>query len=256
MKTSTTNEDTMLLRESNTSWYNYYMVAGAAAFVQLLCIIGLVLIVGPLGVEPTDASSYFQMIADNRLEGILRMDFLSLINVCLFLFTAVALFQMSKRDEEGFSLLALLAIVIGVAICVSIHQGIAMLTLSDKFAAASTDAEKAQYLAAGEAILVSGWWGPSTGGLLAGVFLQGGMVVFFIVMLKHNLLHKITAVAGLMANGLDFIHIFIGVASPSLGFAVVALGGLFYVIWYPALAWDLLQTGRKGRIVAGLQSLP
>ena len=53
-------------------------------------------------------------------------------------------------------------------------------------------------------------WSHSNGSFLAGIFLQGGTALLLLATLRHKALSKGMAYAGLLANGLDLIHVFLG----------------------------------------------
>ena len=50
--------------------------------------------------------------------------------------------------------------------------------------------------------------------------------------------------SGLAANGLDFLHVFVGLALPSLATTMLWIAGVFYLAWFPLLARDLLKRGQ------------
>jgi hypothetical protein len=64
--------------------------------------------------------------------------------------------------------------------------------LSDKFAAATSEAQKTLLLAAGEAILASDMWHGS-GAMMGGILLQTGTLLVLLVMLRSNAFGKLTA---------------------------------------------------------------
>jgi hypothetical protein len=51
--------------------------------------------------------------------------------------------------------------------------------------------------------------------------------------------------AGLAANGLDLIHVFVGLFAASAATILLSIGGLFYLAWFPLLARDLLSGGAR-----------
>jgi hypothetical protein len=197
-----------------------------------------------LGGEPTTAREYFEVLQNDRLTGILRMDFPSLINVMLFTVTGYALLlalRETNRVLAGFSTGLIFA---AVAVSFATHPGFSIIHLSDKYAAARDAAERTQFLTAGEVVINTGWW-ESTGGIMAGIFLQGGMVLLSIIMLQNRRFMKATAITGILSNGLDWLHVLVGIFLPGVGTVILAGGGVFYLAWFPLLGWDLIGLGRK-----------
>ena len=62
-------------------------------------------------------------------------------------------------------------------------------------------------------------------------------------MLRRQAVSKGTAVSGLAGNGLDFLHVFVGLALPSLATIMLWIAGVFYLARFPLLTRDLLKRG-------------
>ncbi len=131
----------------------------------------------------------------------------------------------------------------GTLLCLADHSAFSIIHLSERYAAAATPAEEAQILAAGEAVIATDMW-HTTGGFLAGLFMQGGFAFISFVMLRSPGFSKWTAYTGILSNGLDFLHVFIMLFAPALAAAVLAIGGVFYLIWFPLLGRDLIRLGK------------
>jgi hypothetical protein len=201
-------------------------------------------VVFTLGGEPTTAEEYYTAVGDHRLVGILRLDFASLINVALFSVTAFAAYTALKQQNVVYPAFGMALAFVAVAIAMSTHSALSMIHLSDQYATATTDVERSRLLAAGEAVIALGWW-KSTGGFMAGLFLQGGMVLLSFVMLRSTCFSNATAWAGILCNGLDFVHVLVGLFAPAIGEAILMVGGVFYLAWFPLLGRDFHKlTGR------------
>lgn len=236
------NEPSVATTEAR--WPGLYRSAGVAAFVQLACTFMTIIVVFTLGGEPTTADEYFTVLHNDRLVGLLRMDFPSLINVTLFTIIAFAVYTVLKRINEAYAALATALIFVGVALAMTNHSAFSMIYLSDQYALATTEAQRTQLLTAGAAVIASDWW-HSTGGLMAGLFLQGGTVLLSWVMLRSQQFSKATAYAGMVANGLDWLHVLVGLILPGVATILLSIGGLFYLVWYPMLGRDLFRLGRS-----------
>ena len=86
----------------------------------------------------------------------------------------------------------------------------------------------------------------TTGGFMAGVFLQCGTLLMHAVMFRSSRFLKATAVAGMLANGLDLLHVLVGGVAPRVAEALSAALAL-YLVWYPLLAFDLFKLARSSR---------
>lgn len=217
-----------------------FRVGGISAYIQLVCVIGTLIVVILLGSEPATPEEYFTVLSTDRLVGFLRLDLFSLVNVMLFVFTSFAIFAAIRREKDLYPALFIALIFVGVAIAASTHSAASMIHLSERYAAAFTDAERQMLTAAAEAVIARDWW-HTTGGLMAGIFLQGGMTLLLLSALSTGWFSKWMCYAGILANGLDFVHIFAGFISEPVGIILLSIGGLFYLIWYPLLGIDLIK---------------
>ena len=221
-------------------------IAALAALIQLACTLLTVVIAIAVGTEPTTAQEYFAMLGQNRLVGLLRMDFPSLINAALFGVTGFALYFMLKEHGKVMASFGTAIIFVAVGVAFAKHPSFSMIYLSDQYAAAASDAQRAVLLAAGEGVLASNWWN-SFGGFITGLCLQGGMVLLSIVMLRSRRFGRVTAYSGMLANGLDWLHVIANLFLPAAGTILLSIGGLFYLVWFPLLARDLLRLARQDR---------
>jgi len=220
-----------------------YATAAVAALVQLGCVLMTLIVVSVLGGEPSTPDEYFSVLQEDRLAGILRLDFASLINVSLFSVTIFTVYVALRRDQT-YAALATALVFTGVALALSTHSAFSMIHLSDQYAAATTAAQRDQLTAAAQAVIASDWW-HSTGGLMAGLFLQGGTAFISLLMLRDRRFSRWTAYAGLLSNGLDFAHVLVGFLVPGVGSLLLYIGGIFYPLWYPLLSRDLYHLGRR-----------
>jgi hypothetical protein len=200
-----------------------------------------------VGGEPATSLEYFEVLNENRLEGILRLDFASVFNVSLYLLTFAGLYAALRETPEASSatLLAALAMV-GVTLWLANHSALSMIHLSDLYAAATTDAARTNLLAVGQAVIASDMW-HSTGALMAGILLEGALLLVSATMLRGSQFSRATAYVGILTHGLDFIHILIGLVSVDVGNVLMMIAGPFYLIWFPLLGRDLLRLGRIKR---------
>jgi hypothetical protein len=125
-----------------------------------------------------------------------------------------------------------------------------MLSLSEQYAAAATDAQRAMLLAAGEALLAINNLGVIYQG--AGIYLSLFLVtlaglIISIVMLQSTLFGKITAVIGILANGIALSCFIALVFAPALYALPIIISAPFRVTWYVLIARKLFQIGSGGR---------
>ena len=94
----------------------------------------------------------------------------------------------------------------------------------------------------------------STAGFIAGILLQGAGVLISVVMLRGKTFSKVTAYAGILANGFDLTQHLMRPFLPSIASILLMIGGPFYLLWFPLLGRDLFRLGRlKKRITVEKQ---
>jgi hypothetical protein len=163
----------------------------------------------------------------------------------LYLFLSPALYYALRRVSTAYTTLATLMLLVIVASTISTHSGFSLMFLSDKYAAAANEAQRAQILAAGEAVLASDIWN-SSGALFSVLFMQGGGVVLSLVMLRSKDFSKLTAWSGLIANGADLLQHMLHYFFPETASFIFIFFGSAYILWYPMLARDLLRLAKNG----------
>jgi flagellar biosynthesis protein FliQ len=227
-----------------TARKRFYQVGGAAAWLQLVITVVFIAAAFVLGARPTSVGEFFTLYHDDRLVALLRDDLSNVIVIALYLGTIPALYLALKQVDHATIFFAALFTLIAVTVTFATHTGFSMMHLSDRYAAAATPAEQAQILAAGEAVLASDIWN-STGGYMSGLLLQGAGVLIALVMLRSADFGKVTAYAGLLANGLDLLQHVLHPFTPSLSAIILYVAGPFYLLWFPLMGRDLLRLARR-----------
>jgi hypothetical protein len=227
-----------------TNWKNLYTIGGMAALLQLASILAYAVVMAVLGPKPASVAEYFALQQVNPLAGILRGDFLFLFLLGAYLGTFPALYFALRRTSPVASLLATLFTLIAVTICFASESTFSLFYLGKQYAAAVSEAQRAQLLAAGEAVIASDFWN-SSGAYMSGMLLQGGGVIISLVMLRSRDFSKVTAVAGLLGNAIDLTQHLLHPFAPSLSATIQMTMGPFYLVWFPMLARDLFRLGQS-----------
>jgi len=220
-----------------------YTIGGVTALLQPLTIVAFTVVIATLGPQPDSAEEWFAIQQSSRLEAMLRGDFLPLILIGLYLGTFPALALALRRVSPVYTALAALFTFIGVTICFASESTFSLLRLGDQYAAAASDAQRAQLLAAAEAVIASDMWN-SSGAYMSGILLQGAGVMISVIMLRSSDFAAVTAYAGLIANAVDLIQHVVHPFAPTMSAALTTVMGPFYLVWFPMLGRDLLRLGR------------
>ncbi len=230
----------------DSAWKGLYKVGGAAALIVavLLPIEIIVFTAYPL---PSTVIGYFTLFQSNRLIGLIDLYLLEIPVYALFVPLFLALYAALRRANESYMALATTLAIIGIAVFLATNNPFSMLSLSDQYAAATTDAQRSQFLAAGQAMLANTNQ-RAVEGFNMGFFLVSvaGLIVSA-VMLRSNIFSKVTAYVGILANALslaDYFRLAFVPAAVLLLLFLAMASCLLLLIWYTLIARRLYQLGR------------
>jgi hypothetical protein len=224
----------------STDWRGLYWTGGIAALILTVYSVLTVAQFLVLGGPPATAAEAFHLLENNRIVGVLRLDLPTVVAMPLYYFLFLALFAALRRADRSNAILATALGFAGVTLLLATPTALPMISLSEKYAAATTEATRTQLLAAGEAILATDIW-HGTGAILGGILVPGSAVLISMVMLRSSVFGKKTAYLGILMHGLDCAHMVLGLFLPSTGVVLLAIAGPFYPIWFFLVGRRLLQ---------------
>jgi hypothetical protein len=228
-----------------SAWKGLCKIGGVAALVLIVYSIVTMVVLIVLGGQPSTAEQTFTVIQDNRLVGLLRLDLLTVIVMPLYYLLYIGIYVALRRTNGAYAVLATALAFIGVTLFLATPSVFSMVYLSDQYAVASTEAQKALFLAAGEATIASDMW-HGTGAIMGGILLQSAGVLVSIVMLQSKVFSRVTAYVGILTHGLDLAHILIGLFVPAVGVILMAVAGPLYLLWFPLVGRGLYRFGHVG----------
>jgi len=229
----------------DSGWSGLCRIGGVAAFILLVYSFATMAQLVVVGGQPATAAEAFNLLQENKILGLLRLDLPTVLAVPLYYLIFLGLFAALRRADCAYAALSTVLAFVGVTLFLAALAALSMISLSEKHAAAKTEAVRVQLEAAGEAILASDMW-HGTGPFMGGILLQSGAVLVSVVMLRSNVFSKKIAYVGILTHGLDLAHIVLGVLVPAVGVVLMAVAGPLYLIWFPLVARRLLQLGRVG----------
>src|SRR6266545_2537989 len=217
------------------TWKSLYTVGGAAALISavFLPIQIVVFIAFPL---PDSVIGWFTLFQHNRLVGLVDLDLLLVADNVLLVPILLALYVALRRASESIMAIATALGIVSIVLFITSNPAVAMLSLSDHYAAATTDAQRATFLAAGQAVL-SSWQGTAfqVGYIVSSV----AAIAIAAVMLRSAIFSKTTAYLGILANAIG-----LGLYLPAIGVFLAVFSVVFLEIWYIVIARRLFQLGQ------------
>ncbi len=232
-----------------TSWKSLYQTGANAALVAAIVFrrnIGaeVSLFTGVEGI-PRSAVEWFNLLQNNPFVGLSFLAVFDLLNYFLVGIVFLALAAQLWPVNKSLIAMALASGLVGIAVSFASNISFSMMSLSQQYAAATSDAQRAPLLAAGQALVaMNGAMAnfPGTGTYmsylliaLAGVLLAGQMLPT----------HRTTAIVGLLAAGCDLAYCLTFALSPGLQVLFMASGGAFWMTWHLLVARILLKRSRE-----------
>jgi hypothetical protein len=225
-----------------------YWLAGLSCMIFIVYTLATIILMAWLGTPPESAEECFIMLNQNKLEGLLRLDILTVFIIPLYYLLFLGIYYALKETNKGLVLLSTLLVFVGVTLFLASPSVFSYLHLSEQYADALTDAERLIYIAAGEAIIASDIW-HGTGAQIGGILVQAGAVIISFLMLPGKIFNKLTAYTGIITHGLDLLHILIGFFLPAAGAVIMMVAGPLYFLWFPLVGIRLFKLSRRSRLL-------
>jgi Domain of unknown function (DUF4386) len=184
---------------------------------------------------------WFALFQNHWFIGLRNLGLLNIFGAVLLAPTIFAIYTALRRDDEACVTFGTILFFVGMAVYLANSRAFPMLSLSSQYAAATTDAQRSLFLAAGQAML-------SEGQARAGIpLIEFACLAISAVMLRGNVFGKWTAYAGIIGNMLLLgVEVIIAIEQrlPGVGMVIAASGGLLIMTWDVLVGRRLLQLGR------------
>jgi hypothetical protein len=236
-------------RISDPKWKSLYIAGGVGALiVGLLLIIETIVYIASSAPSLTNAAGWFTLFHNHRLVGLVDFGILELYALVFFVPMFLSLYAALKRASESYMAIAAILAFIGIAANFATSKLFSLLTLSDLYAAATTESLKSQFLAAGQAVLAVSALGGISGSVEGGIPLAVAGLIISVVMLRSNILGRAAGYFGILANGIGIVMYINAAVAPALaGSPFFAAFFLLSVIWYILIAIRLYRLGSNNR---------
>ena len=234
---------------TGSAWKGLYRVGGAAILIAVLLFrrnFGAEITLFSEYTVPDTAINWFTLLQSNKLLGLAYFEIFDIINYALVGLMFLALYGALRRANQSAMVIATAFGFVGIAVYFASNQVFSMLTLSDRYAAATTDAQRSMFLAAGEALLAI--YNPGAIYQGAGIYLSLFLVllaglIISIVMLRSSIFSKATAYVGILANGFGLGYFIALAFAPAILALPPVISAPFRLIWYILIARRLFQLG-------------
>ena len=228
-------------------WKGLYKIGGAAT-VTMIALIPIQIIIFVAYPPPGTAIEYFTLFQKNWFLGLLSLDLLYILNSVLLSIIYLALYLALKRISESLMAIALTLGLVGIAAYFPSNTAFEMLSLSNQYAAATTDAQRTIFLAAGQAMLAIY---RGTAFNVYYVMNAIALLIISVVMLRSNIFSRVTAYVGLLAGVLMIVPSTAG----TIGLIFALLSLVPWALFSVLIARRLFQLG-SGVLKEDAEKLP
>lgn len=226
-----------------SKWKGLYKIGGISAILAAVLLL-IEIIVFTIWPQPGTVIGYFTLFQSNKLIGLIDFYLLEFIAYILFVPMFLALYVALKRCNGSYMIIALSLSVLGVAIFLATNNSFSMLSLSNQYMAATTEAQKSIMLAAGQTMLVNtgqrAFGGFNTSFLLISI---AGIIVSAI-MLRSDNFGRNTSYVGIFAFAIslaEYVRMIIVPSELTLLLIIAILSGVFLMIWLVLVGLNLIK---------------
>lgn len=140
---------------------------------------------------------YFTLFRGNWLIGLLDLDLLGMVGYVLFIPVILAIYVALRRVNEAFMAIATALFFVGISAYFATNTAFSMLSLSDQYAAATTEAERSMFLAAGQVMLTTFNVGAFQ---VSYLIVSAAWLMISVVMLRSRVFGRVAAYSGILAG--------------------------------------------------------
>jgi hypothetical protein len=225
-----------------------YKIGGTAALMVVLVMLAEIFITflpdgGATRLGTVTVLDWFALFQNNPLMALRNLGLINMIAVSLSIPTTLALYVAHRKVDKTYATLAVTLSLIGMTVYLANNTAFPMLTLSRKYAAATTDAQRSLLAAAGEAMLAQAE-GHTPGTFVGFLYTEISSLMISIVILRGRIFGKPAAYAGILGAGSLLIFEILSSFVPALfdvAMIFVMIGGLSSIVWYALVARGFFQ---------------
>jgi hypothetical protein len=201
-----------------------------------------------IGVEaiPTTVADWYALLQVNPFVGLSLLAVFDLVNYALVGVIFLALATRFWPQNKSLTAFALASGLVGVTLNLASNISLNMFSLSQRFAIATSAAQRADLLAAGQSVLARNdplAAIPGTGALVGLLLVALAGLLFSVLLLPA---HRGTSILGLLASGCDLAYCLVFPLTPIAPvYLLLAAAGLFWMLWHLLAARVLWKYGKE-----------
>jgi hypothetical protein len=243
------NVDEATTQTTESDWKWLFRLGGTAALGTALVglvEIGITFLPGG-NISCKTVYEWFMLLQNYQFMGLRDLGLLNILFCALDIPIFFALYGAHRKTNPTLAALAMIVSFLGVAVFYATNRAFAMLDISNQYALATTEGQRAILAAAGQALLSVGE--SHTPGTFIAFFLSelAGMLIT-IVMLRGKLFNKASAYVGVLGfASLLIFEVCTSFVPAVQGIAMILamLGGILSLAWDILVALKLFDLGKN-----------
>jgi hypothetical protein len=199
-----------------------------------------------INVEAMTAADWFSVLQSRRFLGLLMLNAFDLINYGLVSVTYLGLHSVLRRYDRVWATTAMAVCAIGVAIHLSSTQAFNLLSLSNQYAAATSETQRNALLAAGQFSLALN--DPvvfGTGLFWSYICLYLAGLILSLLMLRNHVFGRWPSTIGIVASATGLGYFATAAFAPSWSIIPAVGSAPFNLAWYILIGVSLFRYVRK-----------
>jgi hypothetical protein len=233
------------MTSDDVRWHGLLRSGSVAAGLIALLLIGEAAVFATWS-RPATPLAHIELFQREPLVGLLTLDLLGLVAYLLFVPTILALYVVLRRTTEARAAVGAVLFFLGVADFFATNTAFPVLGLSQDYAAASSEAERAAVLAAGQAMFVLF---NENAFLVSYAIVSASWALLGAAMLRSPEFGRSTAWLGILAGVAGVVAVILEHLSDVL--VPVAIPVYFAAIGF-LFGWVVLVARELGRLAAEL----
>lgn len=245
---------------ADSAWKSLYRVGGVAALVAGVIFrrnLGPEVSLFSVQKPPDAVVDWFALLQNNKLLGLSYLNLFDIVDYALVGLMFLALYAALRRANKSYMAIATTLGFVGTGVYFASNTAFSMLSLSDQYAAATADAQRSMFLAAGQAVLAINNPGAiyqGTGIYVSFLLLAVAGLIVSAVMLRSNIFGRVTAYVGILASAFDLAYCITFAFVPAMTVYLLSAAGLLLMVWHILIGQRLYQLGHLERKTLSKQS--
>jgi len=232
-------------------WRGFLQIGGYASLLTLLlAVFELLITFWPGGNEEglNTIVDWFDFFQENPFMGLRTLGLVNFGLISLGVVVMVALYGVLHKTSGGWVMLAAVLSFMSAGVFFATNRAFPMLVLSNQYAAATSDTQRAMLEAAGTVMIAVGQ-SHAPGTFMAYILGSLSSIIIAFVMLRSDFFSNSTAYVGMIAFTCLLIFEIMASAFPSLFQSLMLLagvGGILSMVWQGMVGLRLLKLAKTG----------